>query len=234
MKSFKVFCDFDGTITTKDTLNTFLREFAPNEWLGIEEKWESGKIGSKECIDEQMKLFNGFSMQKTDEFLSKVEIDPTFKEFFDTLKNYNIDFFIVSDGLDYFIEKILEINNIKNITIYSNKLLKNENCIIGADFPYTDPDCEKASGMCKCNIIKQNNTKNDTIIYIGDGASDFCVSTKVDVLFAKLRLLDYYKKNSAKYVNQKVFEFRNFNDIKTYILECIKQREFEGNEYVRT
>jgi 2-hydroxy-3-keto-5-methylthiopentenyl-1-phosphate phosphatase len=44
---FFVICDFDGTITLKDSTDLLLNvSLIP--WLGIESEWLRGKIGSRE------------------------------------------------------------------------------------------------------------------------------------------------------------------------------------------
>ena len=73
MKNIQVFSDFDGTITKTDTLNKFLRTYADVEWLDVEDKWVSGEIGSKECIEEQMKLFSSMSQKILDEFIDSIK-----------------------------------------------------------------------------------------------------------------------------------------------------------------
>ena len=56
MKEKIIVSDFDGTITTRDTLSTFLEEYAPKEWLILEDKWEKGEMGSAECLQKQFGL----------------------------------------------------------------------------------------------------------------------------------------------------------------------------------
>lgn len=118
MKNFQFFSDFDGTITKEDTLNKFLRVYAKTDWLEVEEKWMNGAIGSKQCIEEQMQLFPLMEQKTIDEFIESIEIDETFPDFLEYLKSEDIDFTIVSDGFDYFIERILAKNNINGVKIF--------------------------------------------------------------------------------------------------------------------
>ena len=43
-----IYCDFDGTITKKDAVNTFFEMYAPPKWLDSEQLWIEGKISSRE------------------------------------------------------------------------------------------------------------------------------------------------------------------------------------------
>lgn len=212
MKNYQFFCDFDGTITKEDTLNKFLQIYAANEWLDVEEMWIKGEIGSKECIERQMQLFPNMDEKTLDEFIDTIEIDKTFPDFLNYLDSEGIDFFIVSDGFDYFIEKILAKNNIENLKIFSNKL-KFENGKFETLFPFHNKDCKPKSGVCKCNMIKSNRIVTKRLLYAGDGMSDFCASDKVDILFAKGTLLEYGKNTKI----DNLIGFDSFEEIKEHI-----------------
>ena len=55
-------------------------------------------------------------------------------------------------------------------------------------------------------------------MYAGDGMSDFCVSDKVDVLFAKGSLLEYCKNTKINRGNGfDLVGFKTFEEIKNYI-----------------
>lgn len=212
MKNFQFFCDFDGTITKEDTLNKFLRDYAKDEWLDVEDRWIKGEIGSKQCIEEQMKLFPFMEEKIVNDFVDSIEIDKTFPAFLEYLKSENINFYIVSDGFDFFIEKVLEKNSIKDIKIFSNKL-KFENGSFSTSFPNTSPDCKRQSGVCKCNVLKSNRIVTKRVLYAGDGLSDFCVCNKVDFLFAKGTLLEYGKNTKIN----NLIGFDSFDEIEKFI-----------------
>ena len=60
------------------------------------------------------------------------------------------------------------------------------------------------SGVCKCRVVKGTELQ----IYIGDGRSDFCVSDKVHLVFAKPKLADYCEDQGIPYVG-----FESFVDL---------------------
>ena len=212
MKDYQFFCDFDGTITKEDTLNKFLSLYADKEWLDVEEKWVRGDIGSKECIERQMQLISTMDEKTIKEFVDSIEIDSTFPDFLAYLRKENIDFYIVSDGFDYFIKRILNNYNIFDVKIFSNNL-KYENGKFYTKFPYFSSSCQNASGVCKCNVIKSNRIVTKRLLYAGDGMSDFCASKNVDILFAKGKLLEYGKNTKIDNLQ----EFKTFDEIKSYI-----------------
>ena len=217
MKNIQFFCDFDGTITKEDTLNKFLRVYAKDLWLEVEEKWLRGDIGSKQCIEEQMQMFPYMKESTLSDFIDSIEIDETFPDFLDYIRSQEIDFCIVSDGFDYFIGRILAKNNIKDVKIFSNKLKLKEGKF-ETFFPYFSHECERKSGVCKCNVINSNRIVTKRVLYAGDGMSDYCASRLADVLFAKGSLLEYCKNTKSDRENGfALVGFLSFEEIINYI-----------------
>ena len=225
MSKIQVFSDFDGTITKVDTLNKFLETYADKKWLEIEKRWVDGEIGSSECIEEQMKLFPEMTIEEIEKFIDSVEIDDSFCDFYNFLKQNDIEFFVVSDGFDFFIKRILEKNGVdlKGIKIFSNKLTF-EKGKFKTEFPFSNDECRRQSGVCKCKVVKENRIVTNRVLYAGDGLSDFCVSDKVDLLFAKGSLLEYCKDTK----NNNLIGFESFAEIKDYIKNILNYKG-EGN-----
>lgn len=205
-----ILSDFDGTITKKDGLYSFISEYAQGNWEYIEQIWAEGKISSKECLVEEFKLVPNLSEELILKFIKTIEIDESFSNFYDEVIKNKIDFYIVSDGIDYFIERILKKYNLKNIKIISNHgEFKNNSFEI--TFPNDYKGCKNNAGTCKCKILSNLKNKYEKIIYVGDGVSDYCVADKADILYAKSRLLTYCQ---AQNIPCKSFEtFKDLNII---------------------
>ena len=201
-----IVCDFDGTITAQDTLYKFFKTYAQKNWLKIEQMWVEGVIGSMECLKREFELVDNLNKKLIDNYLDNVEIDPYFKKFNEQRIEKNIDLIIVSDGVDYFINRIFKKNNIKDIKVISNhgEFIDNK---FKLSFPNQNPKCKNKSGTCKCAVIKELK-KEYKVIYIGDGHSDFCAADKADILYAKSHLAEYCKANKIQYR-----EFKDFKDI---------------------
>ena len=203
-----ILSDFDGTITDRDGLYTFIKNYAVGDWEKIEEDWANGKIDSQECLVEEFKLIPNLSENLISVFIQNdLEIDKYFKEFYNYISNHNIDFYIVSDGIDYFIERILAKYNLKNIKIISNHGEFSDGKFT-ITFPNKSTNCVNNAGTCKCEILKSLKDKYGKIIYIGDGVSDYCVSDKADILYAKSRLAAYCDKKGIHYT-----KYENFKQI---------------------
>ncbi len=198
-----IYCDFDGTITKEDSVNSFFEMYAPN-WTESEKLWVEGKISSKENAIIQVGLLKNVSQKQFDDYINSIEIDDYFLDFVDYVKSHGIKLTILSDGFDIFIKKVLERYNL-DIPYFANKLIF-ENGKFDIKFPYYNDKCDKKAGMCKCQKVKEKS-----FCYIGDGTSDLCIASKADVLFASKNLHKYCKENNIKHSHFK--SFRNIIDM---------------------
>ncbi len=216
MKNIKsIYCDFDGTITKKDTVNTFFETYASEKWLEYEELWIAGKITSRENAIAQVSLINSISEKQLNDYVESIEIDDYFLDFLAFTKREKIKFTILSDGFDLFIEKTLKKYGLQNIPYFANHLIY-ENNKFKIDFPYHNLKCDIGAGMCKCNKVSEEN-----FCYIGDGTSDLCVAKKADLLFATKKLKRYCEQNSIPH-----FAFSSFKDVVDILTENNELHDF--------
>ena len=194
----QVFFDFDNTLTSFDVLDDIIKRFSPNEdWLKFERDWLAGKIGSKECLQGQLRSVRIDNIGLF-EYLSKIKIDPYFVKLLALLKQNGVEPIILSDSFSLIIEYILRSNGLKGIKVYSNRLKFQKNRLIPY-FPHRDKTCN-VCGHCKRNNLLKNTTKDKMIIYIGDGLSDICPAKEADVVFAKGRLKKHFEKLKRQHI----------------------------------
>lgn len=209
----KIFCDFDGTVTKNDVWVNSLAKFIQNKeaFELVCDDFSSNLISAKECINKELDLVENFSFDIFHSYLDAEELDDYFFEFMNYCRSRNYDIFLLSEGLDYYIDYILEKHGI-NLKRFSNHLRTeniNGKISLKAEFPYSDENCTYC-GMSKRNILinNTNDLYGDISVFIGDGVSDFCASNYADIVFAKGKLASYCWKNNITY-----FEYKNFNDI---------------------
>lgn len=203
-----IYSDFDGTITKNDAVNTFFDMYAPKEWLDSEKLWIDGKISSLENAVQQVALLPAISEKVIDDYINSIEIDDFFVEFIRILDKNNINFVILSDGFDLFIEKTLKKYNLNNIKFFANHLIHKKDNKFEIEFPFHNENCDIKAGMCKCKRIPEKN-----FCYIGDGTSDLCVAQKANVLFATKNLKTFCEKNNMNH-----YSFKTFYDIYKILL----------------
>ena len=202
----QVFSDFDGTISIEDATDFILTRFADSQWLQIEEEWKEGKIGSAECMRRQIALIRA-TKQQLDNALDEVSIDESFIAFSAFCAAQEIPLTVISDGVDYFIRQILSGYELEHLPIMANQLTIHsvkDHTAYQLSSPFSSAACSSASGVCKCRAVQSSDMR----IYIGDGRSDFCVSDKPDLVFAKGKLAQYCQEKGTPYI-----PYYDFDDV---------------------
>ncbi len=203
---YQFFIDFDGTIARNDVGNQFFQKYTGELWRIPIRKWLNGDIGSKECLTEECSYVK-VTKDQFRSFAMGQELDPGFMDFYKVLKGNRWPVTILSDGMDFYIETILEKFGLEEMPFFSNHVKFIGDNRILPEFPYFDTGCGNC-GNCKCSHIKRIKLQGVTSVYIGDGMSDKCGSLETDIIFAKKDLLKYLRENEVK-----CYEYSTFSDI---------------------
>lgn len=206
---YLVFFDFDNTITPFDVLDDIIERFSiDKKWVEFERIWKEGKIGSRECLEAQLRSIR-ITRKELFKYLLKIRIDPYFSKVLSLLKKKGIKPVILSDDFSFVIRTILRNNGVRKVTVYSNKLKFKKDRLIPS-FPHTNIVCFRC-GHCKKNNLLRANFE-DKIIYVGDGLSDVCPAESSDIVFAKGGLSRHFRKKRKKYI-----PFKSLKDVYNYI-----------------
>ena len=217
----KIFIDFDGTITTTDVAEHFFLKFGDEKKVNeIIKNWIDKKITAPQMWKALCKTVENFNLNEFENFIDTIELDDAFLSFVEYCKKNNLTFTIVSDGFDFYINKILAKVNLQHMKVYCNMMEFKHNKLIPS-FPYTDEECGSCAN-CKRNRIIDNSGDDEFTLYIGDGWSDVCVIQHCDYILAKNSLLKYCEKNRISY-----FPFNNFNNVIKRIEELRTKRRLK-------
>lgn len=183
--------------------------------------WEKGEISSQTYYSQMSKTLTDFDQKSLTEFLESIELETGFTEFANYCHEQKIELKILSDGLDIYIQPLLEKYKLSDLSYYSNKVkIDSENNFL-IEFPFTDEECHLC-GNCKRNHVINGSSDDDFTIYIGDGHSDKCAAQFCDFIFAKGALLKYCEINRITY-----FPFNDFFDITKKIDELKKRKRLK-------
>ncbi|MDQ6786271.1 MAG: MtnX-like HAD-IB family phosphatase [Acidobacteriota bacterium] len=190
-----LFVDFDGTISKRDVIDRILEEFADDRWLETEEKWVSGEIGSRTCLQEQFSYVKA-APEQLNEFLDTLELDEGFSSLLDFCCESDIKIHVVSDGFDYYIRRMLEkavINpqQLARINIWANRLTTAGENLWRTDFPFFEKVCGDGCATCKPAVMRRQNPYAAPSVFVGDGLSDRFAAQAADIVFAKGKLKDF-------------------------------------------
>jgi 2-hydroxy-3-keto-5-methylthiopentenyl-1-phosphate phosphatase len=215
----RVFVDFDGTITRFDVGDTLFERFGGTACTDAVHRYEKGEISAVECFRKECAACGEVPLTELEQFLDSQEIDPTFREFQDFCRDRSCECVILSDGMNYYIDRILRRYNLQ-VPFQSNSLALvpvpgTGNVRFEPSFPFTDETCDRCAA-CKRNHILNVSADNDIIVYVGEGYSDRCPARYADVVFAKDHLLEYCRQESIPF-----YEYHTFADVRRKLQELL-------------
>lgn len=199
-----VFVDFDGTIAPCDATDMLFERFADPSWREVEEEWQAGRIGSRECMTRQVSLLRA-TPQEMVAAAEQVGVDRGFTTFVRECARNGFGMTVVSDGFDFVIATVLRKAGL-DVPFYANHLEP-----VGEDrwrvtFPSARSDCRALAGNCKCSFTEPHS--KSVKVVVGDGRSDFCIAGRADLVFAKRKLLELCRSNGTTHV-----PFEDFFDV---------------------
>jgi 2-hydroxy-3-keto-5-methylthiopentenyl-1-phosphate phosphatase len=191
-----VFVDFDGTIARSDVVDAILERHADPRWLAFEREWQAGRLGSRDCLREQMALVRA-TQAVIDVLLAEIDIDPGLVALIESAAQHDIPLHIISDGFDYCIPRILArlprriTPLLKSMQVCASHLEPFAGGRWRASFPFYREPCEHGCATCKPAVMQALNASGARAIFVGDGLSDRYAAGVADVVFAKDRLAAY-------------------------------------------
>ena len=202
---FTVQCDFDDTIVTGNIAKSLLNAFGSAKWCAIENLYSTGEITVEESNRRQFALLNVTKQTIEDHVFKTAELRPGFPEFLEHCARTGLNFSVVSNGMDLYIEPALRslFSSMAQIHSAHGKITEN-----GISISYLDPygiDCKNAFKLSWLRYFKSRGQK---VIYIGDGESDISAALEADYVIATSSLEDYFRSERLHY-----FEFKDFYDV---------------------
>jgi len=122
-RAFKIFVDFDGTITTRDVGEALFEKFGtPEKVEPLINQLLTDEISSRDCWTELCNSVENISETELNSFINTISIDKSFSIFNNYCRMNDFQLYVLSDGFDYYIERIFSQENLSNIKYFANKL----------------------------------------------------------------------------------------------------------------
>lgn len=209
MSKLVIFCDFDGTITNQDNIISIMKKFAPPEYLPIKDNILEQKQSIRDGVAEMFALLPvSLKDQIVSYLLEQAQIRDGFTEFVSYTRKHNIPLYIVSGGIDFFVNPILE-----QFGSFSG-VYCNESDFSGdtiqIKFPHgCDQLCKsQGCGCCKPSIIRQLQASDAISVIIGDSITDLEAAKLADLVIARDFLIEKCEELNIPYE-----PFENFQDV---------------------
>lgn len=185
--------DFDGTLSLRDSVDQLLEAHADPAWEAVEARWLAGEITAIECMSEQIGMVRA-ERPVLDAFFSSLALDHEFLPFYQCVSRF-AEVAIVSDGLDYAIQRACAAAGFPRLPVVANQL----SFVPGGvriDFPHRSEQCDAGNGVCKCAVARRLAAPvGGPVVLVGDGKSDACLAKHADIVFAKGSLIDYCQRH---------------------------------------
>jgi len=213
VKSLHIYSDFDGTVTSKDSLVALLDRFADPSWRELEGRIREEALSEKLALPMMMDLVRANWDEVKYYLLQSIDLDPHFKFFVSWSRLHQARLTLLSGGFEEIIKLFLDREGLSDLNYKANRVeIRDGRWKV---LPARGIALCKNQNHCKCSSM----ASDDSVlrVYIGDGHTDFCPAREVDIVFAKSHLLAYARKMSLP-----CYEFNNFEDIQKR-LEVILQ-----------
>jgi len=203
-----IFCDFDGTVSTRDVGYHLFHHFSEGRNDALLPDWKAGSLSTRDCLRIEAEMVHA-SPEEIFRFLDRFDLDEAFPEFIRVCRANEIPVTIVSEGMDFYIKRLLARYRLDDLPVLCN-IGHLENGGLRIEFPYHTRIC-KGCGNCKAarmSEYRREQREECRIIFIGDGFSDACAAGEADVVFAKKDLKRYCVAESILYI-----EYANLQDV---------------------
>lgn len=182
-------CDFDATLTIGEVSHTLLEHFAEGDWKSIQARYYGGKITVEECNTWQFAMIKASSETLRD-FLTdsgKVVLRPGVKEFFTYGQERGWKYSIISNGLRFYIEVVLNNLGIHGVDIIAAECNFTQE---GLKLTYPGTNGKAVMAGFKAERAEQQRQGYDRVYFLGDGMADLPPARHADHVFATSVLLD--------------------------------------------
>lgn len=200
-----IFCDFNGTITDRDTLAALLEFYGHHDVLEhIARARLQGSIGLRERIAAEAGFLTCSLEEAALTLRSIVSYDDTFTRFSQQCVRQAVPLVILTSGIEPLVADMLAYHRVREVPVIGNGVFVT---LEGWRVRFRDATPE---GNAKAPYAEKARKDGLRTIAIGDDESDFEIASSADVSFAKREsVLDRYLRD----MRRPHYVFDTFHDV---------------------
>ena len=203
-----VLVDFDDTAADQNVAELLLKRFGDATWQNVRERLRSKELTLNEYQEIVFGRIQASRATMQDYVKQNAQLRPFFGDLWLYCCSHDIPMAIVSHGLDFYIEALLERDGFPQVPVYAvNTRFTSQG--ISYEHRHARPGQEN-QGISKGLVVDRYRERGHFIFYAGDGPSDFEAASRADVLFAHRTL--------AEECTRKNIPFQPFTDFHDMLL----------------
>ena len=216
-----VFCDFDDTIAEVNVAELLLQKFGTSGWQELQRQSRERLIFFREYQEGAFRDISAGREEMKAYVQEHVALRPGFPELWRDCQASGTPLAVVTLGLDFYVDALLEREGLQAVPIYAVKTAFTPQ---GLEYSYlhTWDGCVRW-GNCKCSVLESYRERGHSIIYVGDGPSDFCPASRADLVFAHRQLVDHCREGGIPYL-----PFGDFRDVVGYLQRRRRDQDPRG------
>lgn len=196
-----IICDFDGTVTARDTNSALARRFAPDAFSRVEGLLATREMTLREVLSTE---FAGFDVGLDDvlEEALRIPFRSGFTSFLDAAERAGARVVLLSSGFREIIEPMLERDGLRGrVPLVANGITFGED---GGHIAWRElPTCDLCDEPCKrhdvARLRAEHAAAGEDVVFVGDGFSDRCGAETADRVFARDSLARYLDERDLPY-----------------------------------
>lgn len=209
-----VLTDFDDTAAAQNVAELLLHQFGHPSWTDVRERFRAGELSLK---DYQEATFLRMQADK-DAMQSYVRAHANFRPQFTELsafcRAHSIPMCIISQGLDFYIQALLDGCGQPEMPVYAVATdFNGQGQVCGYRYDFAYPDAPHL-GNSKALIVRRFQEQGHHVFFMGDGRSDFEAGEVADTVFAHRQM--------AAMCDEAGIEFSPFTDFGP-VLQAIRR-----------
>lgn len=211
-KPVAVLIDFDGTITMKDIGDVIIEDFGRDGWQEASAAFDRREISLRELwAIEIAHLREEDHEAMRQRAVDVAKIRPGFQEFVAYCGSNDISVEVASSGIRFYIDAVLENAGVTDLPIAAPDAEYDERGHGLVTFRDGLSDCGMTA-MCKCERVWRQRRLGRKVVFVGDGASDYCAALQADHVLARDSLARYCEREGRNFTS-----FGDFFEVQEFV-----------------
>ncbi len=187
-----IVCDFDGTITRRDTLHVIVERYGmPGVWDAIEPRLRSGEVTLEQAMEEQFAGVRATPDEIRRLVAERAELRAGFHELVDWSRARGRRLVVLSSGFRSVIEDVLGRVGLGHLPVEAHdaRFAAEGSTILWSE--RGGEECDRCGRRCKRHDLEHHRRAGEAVVYVGDGVSDRCAAQDADLVFARDGLAEF-------------------------------------------